>query len=330
MKKYGLIIGLFIVAVFLVYFFGSNTDYVKTGGLFINEIVASNDYSYKDGDGEYSDYIELYNNYSYDIDLSGYHLTDSLFELDKWTFPELIIKSKGYLIISASGKNKCKDENNCHTSFKLQSDGETISLIDNTGNIISRVTYPKLLNDESYSFSKNKYIITTPTPGKENNHDEKKKTNIKEEEILINEYLSHNKGSDYASNGAYYDWVELYNTSDKDFNLNGLSISDDTKNLNKFLLPDTIIKSKDYLVIYLTGGELLEGEICANFRLSDNDEKLILSSDGKIVDEVMIVPLDKNVSYGRKDNKWLYFLTPTPGKVNNTHGVERMDNSGNS
>ena len=330
MRKYGLIIVLFIISIVLVYFFGKNNDYIKTGKLYINEIVASNSYSYQDLEGEYPDYIEIYNGYNYDIDLSGYHLTDSMFELDKWSFPSLTIKGESYLIIYASGKNKCSSIDNCHASFKLNSDGETVSLIDDTGNIISRVTYPKLLNDEAYSFVKNKYIITKPSPLKENNQDEKKIIDIKKYNITINEYLSHNKGSDYTSNGGYYDWVELYNESDSDLNLLGLSLSDDQSNLNKFILPDTTIKSKDYLVIYLTGDNIVDGEICANFKLSDQDKKIIISANGKIIDEVDVVPLLNNVSYGKSGDKWLYYLTPTPGKENTTHGVERIDKDGNT
>ena len=36
------------------------------------------------------------------------------------------------------------------------------------------------------------------------------------------------------------------------------------------------------------------------------------------------------MSYGLKDDKWLYFYTPTPGKENNTEGQEMRDNDGNT
>ena len=63
---------------------------------------------------------------------------------------------------------------------------------------------------------------------------------------------------------------------------------------------------------------------------NDNDKKLILSANGKIIDEVEVVKLEKNMSYGLKDDKWLYFYSPTPGRENNTHGVERIDDNGNN
>ena len=96
------------------------------------------------------------------------------------------------------------------------------------------------------------------------------------------------------------------------------------------MLPDQTIKKGEYLVIYLNGGKDVEGSITANFKLSDKDKKIILSGNGKIIDEVGIVPLEKNMSYGLKNDKWLYFYTPTPGRENNTSGVERIDKDGNT
>lgn len=323
MKRIGIIIALFVIAIVLVIILRPDDNFIKSGGLYISEIVASNSYTYKDDDGEYSDYIELFNSNSYDINLEGYRLTDSLYEVNKWRFPNITIKSHEYLVIFASGKNKCKESDKCHVNFKLNSEGETISLIDDTGNIISRVGFNSLKNDHALSYVNGKYLVTKPTPGKENSEEEIKKVDTSKYRIIINEYLTHNKGANYNSSGEYSDWVELYNMGD-DISLLGLSLSDEDKTLNKFMLPDVVIKKGEYLVIYLNGGKEING-ISANFKLSDNDKKIILSADGKIISEADIVKLDKNISYGLKDGKWLYFYTPTPGKENNTHGVERMN-----
>ncbi len=323
MKKYGLIMLLFVVAILLVLVFKKDDSYIKTGNLYINEIVASNSYSYKDDEGEYPDYIEIYNGHDYDVNLENFRLTDSIVDAKKWIFPDITIKSKEYLVIFASGKNKCLDRLKCHTNFKLSSTGETISLIDSTGNIISRVSYENLLNDYALSYVKGKYLITKPTPGKENSEEEIKKKDVKYG-LQITEYLTHNKGSNYAKDGGYYDWVELYNSGD-DVSLVGLSLSDDVSNLNKYMLPDQVIKKNEYLVIYLNGGKQVDGSISANFKLSDKDEKIILSVNGKVIDEVEIVKLDKNESLGKVDDEWLVFNTPTPGKANTTNG-RRLDN----
>lgn len=323
MKKYGLIVLLFIVAILLIVLFEKDDSYIKIGNLYINEIVASNSYSYKDDDKEYSDYIEIYNDNDYDVSLLNYRLTDSVFEVNKWIFPDITIKGKEYFVIFASGKNRCLEKDKCHTNFKLSSAKETVSLIDSTGNIISQVAYENLLNDYALSYVKGKYLITKPTPGKENDEEEIKGNNVNYN-IQINEYLTHNKGINYSSDGGYYDWVEIYNKGE-DISLLGLSLSDDPKNLNKYMLPDVVIKKGEYLIIYLNDGIEITGAISANFKLSDNDEKIILSANGKVVDEAKIVKLGDNESLGRINDEWLIFNTPTPGKENITKG-RRLDN----
>lgn len=329
MKRLLLIIGLFIVAILLVFIFKKDDSYIKTGGLYINEIVASNSYTYKDSDGEYSDYIELYNSNNYDINLENYRLTDSIYEVNKWRFPAITIKAHEYLVVFASGKNKCLESHKCHTNFKLGSTGETVSLIDNTGNIISRVSFSELKNDCALSYVKGKYLVTIPTPGEENSSEEIKEVDVSKFNIIINEYLSHNKGANYNSIGEYSDWVELYNLGD-DISLKGLALSDDEKNLNKFMLPDQVIKKGEYLLIYLNDGKEIPNAISANFKLSDNDKKIIISASGKIIDEAEVVKLEKNMSYGRSGDKWLYFYTPTPGKENNTEGKEKLKSNGDT
>lgn len=323
MKKYEIyiiIVILFIISIVLAHFLGNNEDYIKAGKLYISEIVASNSYTHKNEDEEYFDYIELYNGNNYDINLEGYYLSDSLVDIKKWRFPSVTIKEHEYMIIYASGLDKC--DRNCHTNFKMNAEGETITLTEPKGNIISRVTYPKLNADTSYSYVDRKYRVTIPSPGYLNNHDIIDKKDFNKYQIVINEYMSHNKGISYASNGSYYDFIELYNKSSNDLNLKGLCLTDDD-NLNKFTFPDVTIKANDYLVVYLTGGEEVEDSVYANFKLSDTDKKITLSMDGKVIDEVEVYQLPTNVSYGRKDDKWLYFMTPTPGRINDTYGIEK-------
>ena len=322
MKKMLIIILLFIVSSLLVYFFTEKGDYIKQGNLYINEIVASNNYTHQAPDGEYYDYIELYNGNNYAVNLAGYRLADSIAEIDKWHFGDITIEPKEYLIIYASKKDTCDSKNDCHTNFKLKSTGETLLLTDNNGNILNKVRYPSLSNDTAYSYYNRNYVITLPTPGKENTEKELKEVNLKDVHLTINEYMTHNKSSTYASDGGYYDWIEIYNDSDKEISLEGLALSDDASNLNKFRISKFTIPAKGYQVIYLTGGVNIEGEICASFKLSDDDEKIILSNNGKIIDEVAIIPLESNTSYGKKGDKWFYFYTPTPGWENDTHGIE--------
>jgi hypothetical protein len=72
----------------------------------INEISSSNFKGIKDEDGDYSDWIEVYNKSASEINLYGYHLSDDAFFMSKWTFPAITLKPDSFLLIFASAKNR--------------------------------------------------------------------------------------------------------------------------------------------------------------------------------------------------------------------------------
>jgi hypothetical protein len=121
----------------------------------INEIMANNESTIVDVDGEFSDWIEIYNPDLEDMNLGGYFLTDNSDNLMKWKFPDFILKAGEYIIVFASGKEKnilgIKKE--LHTNFELSSKGEYIGLISPDGTtIVSEVApkFEKQESDESY------------------------------------------------------------------------------------------------------------------------------------------------------------------------------------
>jgi hypothetical protein len=94
----------------------------------INEIMASNAQTNFDEDGDYCDWIELYN-YGIDpVNLMGYGLSDNAGEPFKWTLPDITLDAGDFLFVWASGKNKTDPGNTLHTSFKLNATGEELLL----------------------------------------------------------------------------------------------------------------------------------------------------------------------------------------------------------
>lgn len=116
----------------------------------ITELMAINEKTIQDEDGDYSDWIEIYNPDDKDLSLSGYHITDNLNDLGKWTFPDVKIKRHGYLVVFASGKDRKDPNGNLHTNFKLNNSGETVVLVNPEMQIVSMVTYPIQAPDVSY------------------------------------------------------------------------------------------------------------------------------------------------------------------------------------
>jgi len=72
----------------------------------INEVMSSNGSTLMDEDGDYPDWIELYNSGDAALNLNGYSLTDNIDAPRKWIFPEIVIEPHKYLITFASGKDR--------------------------------------------------------------------------------------------------------------------------------------------------------------------------------------------------------------------------------
>ena len=189
------------LALMKMYLLGAIKDFpvsetVKT--LFINEIMAANTATLRDGDvedadsgslgGAYSDWIELYNSGTQAIDLSGYTLSDSS---STWNFPMGVVPAKGHLLVWASDKNKVAKDGQLHTNFKLSASGEELTLKTSTGATIDSVTFTALKDDESFgrkTDSSSEWVVfSKPTP---------LKTNVYSSETLAvkDPVFSHNGG----------------------------------------------------------------------------------------------------------------------------------------
>lgn len=141
----------------------------------INEFLADNDTGLKDQDGEYSDWIEIFNPDDVAVNLRGYHLTDNPENLNKWTFPAVTLAAKGYLVVFASNKNRNNPTNQLHTDFSLDADGEFLALVAPDGtNILTSFgpVYPQQHPNISYGLSGGATPVisffTPPTPGATN------------------------------------------------------------------------------------------------------------------------------------------------------------------
>ncbi len=95
----------------------------------INEFMATNQSTVADEDGDYSDWIELFNASESPVDLNGWHLSDRPDDLTRWTFPSVTLEMGQYLVVFASGKDRSDPLGEMHTNFRLSTDGEYLGLI---------------------------------------------------------------------------------------------------------------------------------------------------------------------------------------------------------
>ena len=76
------------------------------GKLVLNELLASNRTNRRDDTGQTSDWVELRNAGTNTLRLEGYHLTDDLEVLDKWSLPNTRIPAGGFYLVWMSGLDR--------------------------------------------------------------------------------------------------------------------------------------------------------------------------------------------------------------------------------
>ena len=122
-----------------------------------------------------------------------------------------------------------------------------------------------------------------------------------QEGLVINEFMLSNSDAFSASDDEYPDWLELYNGSNEDVNLQGYGLSDNYDDPFKWVFPDVSIPQGDYMVVFASGEDEFEyGSFHTNFKLSSSGEEILLTKpNGLPVDEIEPVSVGENISYGR-------------------------------
>lgn len=137
----------------------------------INEVMASNGV-YENGQAY--DWVELYNNGSKTVDLSGCFLSDNERKPQKWSFPEgAKLKPDAYLTVFCTGDSTLDKGKGStfYADFKISSAGETLLLSDAEGSLLQRLELPPQYGCVSYGLVSDGVTyayLETATRGKEN------------------------------------------------------------------------------------------------------------------------------------------------------------------
>jgi hypothetical protein len=141
--------------------------------------------------------------------------------------------------------------------------------------------------------------------------------------LLINEFMASNSSTIADESGAFPDWVELYNPTERAISLSGYYLTDDLANQTKWAFPDTVIQPMDFLLIWVDDDEE-DGPMHASFKLSKSGEDLGLYHNNG--DEIIAADAftygeqQTDISYGREEDGasgFVFFDAPTPGASNN-------------
>jgi hypothetical protein len=137
----------------------------------INELMASNNKFIQDPQGQYADWIEIYNYGSNTINIGGMYLSDDSSNPTKWQFPDgTTMEAREHLIIWA---DEDIGDDGLHANFKLTAGGEELCIFDRDGvTLIDSITYPGQTADISYGrypdASDQWRFFDLPSPGQNN------------------------------------------------------------------------------------------------------------------------------------------------------------------
>jgi spore coat protein CotH len=119
------------------------------GQVVINEIMANNTLTQTDQNGEYDDWVELYNTTNAPINLTGVYLSDNPSNHKKWTFPvNTTIAPNSYLIVWADEQGT---QPGLHANFRLSgTGGEHLILSNGSTTVLDSVAFGAQNNDITF------------------------------------------------------------------------------------------------------------------------------------------------------------------------------------
>lgn len=290
-----------------------------------------------------NEFIEIYNDGSAEVDLSGWTLEDKMGSIKKFVI------SDGVKINAGNYKAFYSDE----TRITLNNSGDGVILKDSKNNIIDETEISDVaLEERAFVLDENENWIWTmrPTPGRENVIEVEKVEKIENnnnddddeqdgfisrhpnpsqegnldngvndfdfsDKIIISEIYPNSEGRDNR-NGSY-EWIELFNDSEREVNLNGWMLDDILeKGSNAYLIENGIIKAGSYKIF-----DAAETKIALN---NTGDEVNLLWPDGTIVDKIEYEKADEGLSFNLSNNgDWFWSSLITPEEENKNISFSR-------
>ena len=298
-----------------------------------------------EGSDSNNEFIEIYNNGKAEVDLSGWILEDKMGSVKKFVISDevkigagkykafysdetrIALNNSGDGIILRDSKDNIIDETKIsdaaleERAFALDENENWVWTLKPTpgrGNVI-KVEEEK---DEIKDSESSEDSESDQEKGNNNNDDSDDGDDDDEippasfteggvdfsDRIIISEIYPNSVGRDNR-NGSY-EWIELYNDSDCDVNLNGWMIDDILEKGSKlYTIENEIIKARSYKIF-----DAAYTKIALN---NTGDEVNLLWPDGTVVDKIKYEKADEGLSYNLSNNdNWVWSFVITPEEEN--------------
>jgi len=133
----------------------------------LSEFMADNKSTLADENGDFEDYLEIYNPDPAAVDLSGYTMTDEAGNPAKWTFPAQTLAPGSHLLVWASGKNRTTPGQPLHTNFQINKETGYLALFapGQPAALTEFAPYPPQVTDRSYGSSQPEIVRASLNAG---------------------------------------------------------------------------------------------------------------------------------------------------------------------
>lgn len=186
------------------------------------------------------------------------------------TFPSIGWSPGESVVVLADSRLREDASGEFHAPFRLSSQGDTLMLFNARGTAIDTLNLPALGADQSYARMDTALWqrCDTPTPGQPNTEAGYRALTEPsgDSPVVVTELMAVNRSAHSAADGAYYDYIELYNRGGEAVNLRGWYLSDDRGDARKWSFPDVTLQPGQYLVVYASGLDVREGELHTKLR----------------------------------------------------------------
>jgi len=297
--------------------------------LFINEFMASNDSALPGPQGDYPDWIEIYNAGEEAVMLGGYFMSDDLvdpearYEIPS-TYPDSVTVQPGDFILFYA--NKGQESSVLNLNFKLSGGGEQVGLWDAEQVVMDTLTYGEQFADTSYgryhNGTENWYLMSDFTPGESNVNPNVGPTDVV---LYINEFMASNDFAFPGPQGDYPDWIEIYNAGEEAVMLGGYYMADDLVDPEAMYqipstYPDSVtVEAGGFILFYANKGQETS-VLNLDFKLSGGGEQVGLwSTEQVFLDSITYGEQIADTSFGRYTdgtNNWFMMPDYTPGESN--------------
>jgi gliding motility-associated-like protein len=162
--------------IYFLFCFLFATQFIANSQVVINEYSASNSNLVADYAGNFSDFVELFNTSGTAVNLGGYHLSDDITNIPRWTFPTTVsIPANGRIIVYCSGDDTITPGGQIHTNFHLtQCKNNKIIFSTSASAVVDSLTLIRTQNNHSRGRTTDGAaswsLFINPTPNATNNN----------------------------------------------------------------------------------------------------------------------------------------------------------------